>query len=83
MFNCYNTLTCTIANEYPSSNEISKKNGTVRGNYIACDALFHIAIPYRICFQYEINFMTCARVKVGWDGVGGESCGNGDGGSGD
>ena len=24
---------------YPSSNEISKKNGTVRGDCIACDAL--------------------------------------------
>ena len=25
-------LTCTLANEYPSSNEISKKNGMVRGD---------------------------------------------------
>ena len=33
-------LTCTLANEYPSSNEISKKNSTVRGDFIACDALF-------------------------------------------
>ena len=32
-------LTCTLASEYPSSNEISKKKGTVRGDYIACDAL--------------------------------------------
>ena len=31
MLKCYNTLTSTLANEYPSSNETSKKNGTVRG----------------------------------------------------
>ena len=44
-FKCLNAtipLTCTLANEYPSSNEISKKNGTVRGDCIACDALFLI-----------------------------------------
>ena len=39
MFKCYNTLNKYI-NEYPSSNETSKKNGTVRGDCIACDALF-------------------------------------------
>ena len=42
-FKCLNAtipLTGTLANEYPSSNEISKKNGTVRGDCIACDALF-------------------------------------------
>ena len=33
-------LTCTLANEYLSTNEISKKNGTVLGDFIACDALF-------------------------------------------
>ena len=33
-------LTSTLGNEYPSSNETSKKNGTVRGDCIACDALF-------------------------------------------
>ena len=33
-------LTCTLANEYRSRNEISKKNSTVRGDCIACDALF-------------------------------------------
>ena len=32
-------LTSTLGNEYPSSNETSKKNGTVRGDCIACDAL--------------------------------------------
>ena len=36
------TLTSTLANVYPSSNETSKKNGTVRGDCIACDALFLI-----------------------------------------
>ena len=44
-FKCLNAtipLTCTLANEYPSSNEISKKNGTVQGDCIACDALFLI-----------------------------------------
>ena len=42
-FQCLNatiSLTCTLANEYPFSNEISKKNSTVRGDCIACDALF-------------------------------------------
>ena len=41
-FKCLNAtipLTSTLANEYPSSNETSKKNGTVRGDCIACDAL--------------------------------------------
>ena len=33
-------FTFTLANEYPSSIEISKKHGTVRGYCIACDALF-------------------------------------------
>ena len=35
-------LTCTLANEYTSSNEISKKNSTVRGDCIACDALLKL-----------------------------------------
>ena len=42
-FICLNVtipLTCTLANEYTSSNEISKKNSTVRGDRIACDAMF-------------------------------------------
>ena len=42
-FYCLNAtkpLTSTLGNEYPSSNETSKKNGTVRGDCIACDALF-------------------------------------------
>ena len=42
-FECLNAtipLTCTLAIEYPPCNEINKTNGTVRGNCIACDALF-------------------------------------------
>ena len=42
-YQCLNAtipLTCTLANEYPCINEISKKNGTVSGDCIACDALF-------------------------------------------
>ena len=39
MFNATIPLTSTLGNEYPSSNETSKKNGTVRGDCIACDAL--------------------------------------------
>ena len=35
-------LTCILANEHPSSNEISKKNGAVRVGCIACDALFYL-----------------------------------------
>ena len=41
-FKCLNAtipLTCTLANEYQSNNEISQKNGIVRGDCIACDAL--------------------------------------------
>ena len=41
-FQCLNAtipLTRTLAYEYPSSNETCKKNGTVRGDCIACDAL--------------------------------------------
>ena len=35
-------LTSTLANEYPFSNETSKKNGRVRGDCIACDALLDL-----------------------------------------
>ena len=44
MFKCYNILTSTLGNENPSSNETSKKNGTVRGDCIACDALLKILL---------------------------------------
>ena len=38
-------LTCTLANENPSSDKISQKNGPVRGNCIACDlGLYQIYI---------------------------------------
>ena len=43
VFKCLNatiTLTCTLANECPFSNEISKKNSTVQGDCMACDASF-------------------------------------------
>ena len=46
-FLCLNAtipLTSTLGNEYPSSNETSKKNGTVRGDCIACDALFVLCV---------------------------------------
>ena len=52
-FLCLNatlSLTCTLANEYPSSNEMSKKNSTVRGDCIACDALLRL--------KFMINEMT-------------------------
>ena len=42
-FKCLNAtipLTSTLGNEYLSSNETSKKNVTVRGDCIDCDALF-------------------------------------------
>ena len=44
-FQCLNAtipLTSTLGNEYPFSNETNKKNGTVRGDCIACDALFNL-----------------------------------------
>lgn len=37
-----NAFTCTLANDYPLSDEISDKNGPVRGDCIACDALFRL-----------------------------------------
>ena len=48
-FKCLNAtipLTFTLANEYPSSDEISKKNSTVPGDCIACDALFILKMVY-------------------------------------
>ena len=46
-FKCLNSiilLTCTLANKYPSSGEISKKHGPVREDCIACDALLSIKL---------------------------------------
>ena len=61
-FKCLNAtipLTCALANEYPSSNEISKKNGTVRGDCIACDALLDLDSLFK-----EITFqILCIRKK--------------------
>ena len=51
-FLCLNAtipLTSTLGNEYPSSNETSKKNGTLRGDCIACDALFFLFLIKTIC----------------------------------
>ena len=45
-------LTSTLGNEYPSSNETSKKNGTVRGDCIACDALFFLVFVQFSFFPY-------------------------------
>ena len=57
MFKRYNTLYNTLGNEYPSSNETSKKNGTVRGDCIACDAFFFIHICVnRMSFKNIIKF---------------------------
>ena len=58
-FKCSNAaipLTCTLANVYPSSNEISKKNGTVRGDCIACGAL--------LLLSFEENKAWCFRMHM-------------------
>ena len=50
-FKCLNAtipLASTLGNEYPSSNETSKKNGTVRGDCIACDALLKRVVGHYI-----------------------------------
>ena len=49
-------LTSTLANEYPSSNETSKKNGTVRGDCIACDALIRLFLF--ICIFVTVTYVT-------------------------
>ena len=54
-FQCLNAtipLTSTLGNEYPSSNETSKKNGTVRGDCIACDALFILIV---VCCVHSLK----------------------------
>ena len=56
-FKCLNAtipLKFTLANEYPSSNGISKKNGTVQGDSIACDALFYLFL-YLYITKITIN----------------------------
>ena len=56
-FYCLNAtipLTSTLGNEYTYSNETSKKNGTVRGDCIACDALFLVRfVLFRIFSNYQ------------------------------
>ena len=48
-FKCSNAtipLTLTLLNMYPSSNEINKRNGTMREDCIACHALFNVPSYY-------------------------------------
>ena len=56
MLNATITLTSTLGNEYPSSNETSKKNGTVRGDCIACDALLNLVFGtfFKGCVSFLI-----------------------------
>ena len=53
MFKCYNTL-----NKY-ISNETSKKNGTVRGDCIACDAL----LKYVLSKHYYLIYPETALIQ--------------------
>ena len=60
-FKCLNAtipLTSTLGNEYPSSNETSKKKGTVRGDCIACDALFCKAQLVCTIFLYPYQMLS-------------------------
>ena len=52
-------LTSTLGNEYPSSNETSKKNGTVRGDCITCDALFNIVSVLSACIVFLKLWYEC------------------------
>ena len=47
-------LTCRLAYECPSSNEVSKKNGTVRGDCILCDALLFFFINILFIFFFNL-----------------------------
>ena len=61
VFKCLNvtiSLTCILANKYPSSNEISKKNGTVgaRGLYrLRCLVLIHFYSKYLLVSEKHLN----------------------------
>ena len=58
-FKCLNAtipLTCTLANEYPSNNEINKKNSTVRGDCIVCHAFFSHYFSFLILIYFYIYF---------------------------
>ena len=66
LFKCLNAtipLTCTVANEYPSSNMISKKNCTGRGVCITCDILFFFKFFVMKHFCHVIVFI--ANDKIG------------------
>ena len=57
-FKCLNAtipLTCTLANEYPSSNEISKKNGTVRGDLSLVMPCLNTVCRLKYLFSDSIN----------------------------
>ena len=57
-FKCLNAtipLASTLANEYPPSNETSKKNGTVRGDCIACDALLYFTSFDSLSYCFGFN----------------------------
>ena len=60
VFKCLNATisTCTLANKYPSSNEISKKNGTVgaSGLYrLRCFVLIHFYSKYLLVSEKHLN----------------------------
>ena len=65
-YQCLNAtipLTCTLANEYPPINEISKKNGTVRGDCIACDALFSFIYLFFFTFKKANQMVTSNKTR--------------------
>ena len=65
MFNCYKPLTSTLGNEYPSSTETSKKNGTVRGDCIACDALYFFDFPSVNSLNYFVaDFFVAVQASL-------------------
>ena len=65
MFNCYKPLTSTLGNEYPSSTETSKKNGTVRGDCIACDALYFFDFPSVNSLNYFVaDFFAAVQASL-------------------
>ena len=61
MFKCYNTLNIYISKCGAIQNEISKKNGTVRVDCIACDALFWLA-------EAGLRLVCCLAIRGSTDG---------------
>ena len=72
--NATTPLTCTLlANEYPYSNEISEKNGTVPGDCIACDALFYLQVDclrqdtlseFKLFLRSAYHLICCYQCKI-------------------